>query len=1709
MSLVRIWVFLPGVLSCVWCFCPRASGLGAVVNEIFPDPPAGYPEFVEIFNPSPRPLSLAQFELTGRISLRFPPDGLLEGHGFWVLTSDADLFHSVYGFPAHGEFVGSLPDDAGTLTLSASGRPVSRAAYTQGADFRAHGGGASLELRSPELDGTAQASWGPSWKMGGTPGRDNSIRLRSDSFAVIPQRSQWRYVKGTDPPSSDPLAWTAVSFDDSVWPAASAPFGYGNLDEKDRSGTILDDMRQNYTGIYLRRSFTLKDPLDLLELLFWVIFDDGFTAYLNGTEILRRNMGEPGSLIPHDGVATGSRHHDEDIPIEVPVDDFADLLVEGQNVLAIHAVNDHIRGSDFLIHPALTVVTSRDERRRIFDIILNEAWIDGDRGVVELFNNGLESADVAGFRLFSSRAVRNPVELPAPAALPPGGFATARVPLDFLHDTISLTDPSGTVLAAAARFPSISPGESAGRFPDGDERLRLLPGPTPHSSNLPPVPGNVVITEIHYHPPDAGDHNEEFVEVLALEEVDLSGWALLGAVRFTFPFGTALAAGEYLVAARDPGALLEKHGPIRVVGPFRGSLANHAETILLFDTHGREVDRVRYADDGVWPGAADGGGPSLELLDPGRENEAGLAWRASLVPGGTPGRENSVVPAASSPIVELVNHDPLVPGPEDPVTVVARASPPGSLLEVIYRLDGEADFTRTRMAAAGALWKAVIPPHPEGSTVEFAVEATLELDGEGERPEVVRYPPYDPGTCLFRVDSGRNSALQRTYRLILRQRDLQELQEDVTSNELHPATFVGLGRAYHDVWIRYRGHGSRHVEPKSYRLRFTDDQPFPEGTTVFLNGFRPHRQVMGMDLWRRAGMYYSRARMVQLFLNGRFFPRYAQMEPVDEDYLARHFGPDGDEGNLYRGQRTADFTYLGEDSQLYREVYQKQTNEETADWSDVIDLCRVFSEASDEAFPAAISSRINVDEWLRWLAVNEILSNQEGGLHRDTGDDYFLYRPRGGKFVLLPWDMDSTFLEPEQRFFRPTIPAIRRLLTHPQFAGRYYGILLEIGENHFTPDAIARQSGLLEGAYKFETIEDFVTFARTRVAFLERSVPSRLTVAVAEGGWGSGGVLYATADTLLLRGLAPATKTAGVFVNGLKATYEPETARWSFQTQARDHQTLLRIIALDTSGEITANRVAVVETLDPHHLVTELPAGRTIWSEKGSPYVLDGRLELREGSELVIEEGARVAVTSDATLHVSGNLRAVGRPENRIAFAPADPTGHWRGILFRDGAGGELAFCDFRAEPGENRPETPGEAFIRVVGAHLVVRSSSFQNLAGVAVEAVDATLEVTDSSFQETGEAIHGVRSNVRALRNLIESVRGNSDAIDLDEDAPGGAGKSRIEANTILGGDDDGIDLLSSTATVTGNLILGCSDRGISVEGEGTPVIERNLVAECTDGIALKDATSASGHHNTVTRCLNGLLALVQNPAGSGATGTFHSSIFWGNDRDIFVDTESRISLDHCLVGPDPDRWGEENFSANPLFVAPRAGDFRLEPSSPCVGSGREGTLIGALGVATLQPPEIVEVEPAVGPVEGGVNVVLHGSGLDGLLEWSIGGRPVEKVTLLATGSVQGIAPPASRAGSAPVEVRTAGGSTRLAGGFRYARHLRRGDVNGDLRVNVTDAVATLRYILGVGPPPLCDEVADADGDFAVKMEDGVFVLRMVFLGGPEPEELFVDCE
>jgi hypothetical protein len=70
-----------------------------------------------------------------------------------------------------------------------------------------------------------------------------------------------------------------------------------------------------------------------------------------------------------------------------------------------------------------------------------------------------------------------------------------------------------------------------------------------------------------------------------------------------------------------------------------------------------------------------------------------------------------------------------------------------------------------------------------------------------------------------------------------------------------------------------------------------------------------------------------------------------------------------------------------------------------------------------------------------------------------------------------------------------------------------------------------------------------------------------------------------------------------------------------------------------------------------------------------------------------------------------------------------------------------------------------------------------------------------------------------------------------------------------------------------------------------------------------------------------------------------------------------------------------------------------------------------------------------------------------------------------------------------------------------------VRRGDVNADGNVNITDAIYLGNYLWSGGPPPPCFQAADVDGDGGLDIVDVYLIYAHLFDGLPIPFEL-VEC-
>ena len=193
------------------------------------------------------------------------------------------------------------------------------------------------------------------------------------------------------------------------------------------------------------------------------------------------------------------------------------------------------------------------------------------------------------------------------------------------------------------------------------------------------APRSVVINEIHYNP-DFNPVRESFIELYNDTDapLDISQWRVRGGVDFFFPAGTTLGPRAFAIVAENPAVILSRHGKT-AFGPWSGGLNNDGEQLTLRDANSVVIDEVDYRNEFPWPIAADGNGPSAQLVNPSLDNDLGGSWRSALP---TPGTTNSIFATNAAPHLRQVDHSPNSPRSTNQVTVTCKVTDPNGVAAV-------------------------------------------------------------------------------------------------------------------------------------------------------------------------------------------------------------------------------------------------------------------------------------------------------------------------------------------------------------------------------------------------------------------------------------------------------------------------------------------------------------------------------------------------------------------------------------------------------------------------------------------------------------------------------------------------------------------------------------------------------------------------------------------------------------------------------------------------------------------------------------------------------------------------------------------------------------------------------------------------------------------------------------------------------------------
>jgi spore coat protein CotH len=200
---------------------------------------------------------------------------------------------------------------------------------------------------------------------------------------------------------------------------------------------------------------------------------------------------------------------------------------------------------------------------------------------------------------------------------------------------------------------------------------------------------------------------------------------------------------------------------------------------------------------------------------------------------------------------------------------------------------------------------------------------------------------------------------------------------------------------------------------------------------------------------------------------------YTVIEQVDKTFLKDRFGDA--QGLLLKPEGVRGIEYLGEEWAAYESRYRpKMKKVDGRLCQRFIEFTKLVNKAGDEEFCKDIGKYLDVDEFLRFLAVTAMESSADSFL--GMGHNYYLYlRPDNGRVVFIPWDLDFSFgrgpmsgspaQQTELSLDHPhsgSNKLIDRLLKIEESNAKYHQILKELAATCFSKEKLLAELRTIE-----------------------------------------------------------------------------------------------------------------------------------------------------------------------------------------------------------------------------------------------------------------------------------------------------------------------------------------------------------------------------------------------------------------------------------------------------------------------------------------------------------------------------------------------------------------------------------------------------------------------------------------------------------------------
>jgi spore coat protein CotH len=170
------------------------------------------------------------------------------------------------------------------------------------------------------------------------------------------------------------------------------------------------------------------------------------------------------------------------------------------------------------------------------------------------------------------------------------------------------------------------------------------------------------------------------------------------------------------------------------------------------------------------------------------------------------------------------------------------------------------------------------------------------------------------------------------------------------------------------------------------------------------------RERLAFDLYRSMGIVAPRSAWATVRVNGEVYGLFGMVEQVDGRFTADRWPERGDE-NLFK-----EVWPVHADAGTALE--HLETNEETGDVGAFVAFARAMDEAPESALRETLGQFVDLEYWARYMAVDDAVAAYDGITTFYTSTDgawsgnhnFYLYQASSTRFVLIPWDMEATFV---------------------------------------------------------------------------------------------------------------------------------------------------------------------------------------------------------------------------------------------------------------------------------------------------------------------------------------------------------------------------------------------------------------------------------------------------------------------------------------------------------------------------------------------------------------------------------------------------------------------------------------------------------------------------------------------------------------------------